>query len=120
MSLKQGVTGEKLDQDASYTPDIARIRPAEAQDNFGSTIVPSRDDGRVIFVLEGRRAEVNETNLGIEEYTSLRGLAVHCSGRGGNLAVIRKRLIIVLAEQDVLWFEVGMDEAEVVEDYIRC
>ena len=41
MCVKQGVSCEELDQDATDTPDIARERPAQAENDLRSTVVTS-------------------------------------------------------------------------------
>lgn len=40
MCLEQGVTREELDKNASNTPNIARITPAQVQDDFGCSVMP--------------------------------------------------------------------------------
>lgn len=61
--LEESVAGKELYQDATYAPYIARKRPTKVEDDLRSTVVSSRDDRRVVFVVECRRAEVYEANL---------------------------------------------------------
>ena len=44
VSLEESIPSEELNQDTTYAPDIARKRPAEAQNNLRGTIMPRRDD----------------------------------------------------------------------------
>lgn len=42
--LEKGVASEEFHKDAADTPNIARERPAEAENDFGSTIMTGRND----------------------------------------------------------------------------
>jgi len=39
--LEESVTSKELDEDASYTPNVARITPAQLQDYFGGAVMSS-------------------------------------------------------------------------------
>lgn len=58
----------------------------------------------MILILESRRAKIDKADFGIEQNLPLVGLTRDCVGGGWDLAVVCKRLIIVLAEEDILWF----------------
>ena len=80
MRLKQRITSVEFDQYAANAPDIAGEAPPEVEDDFGRPIVPGRYYRGVVFVIEGSRAEIDESNLSIEEYSSLTCIAL-ISGR---------------------------------------
>lgn len=42
--LEEGVSGKELDQDASYAPNIARVRPPEPEDDLGRPVVAGGHD----------------------------------------------------------------------------
>ena len=67
MGLEEGVTGIELDQDTANTPDVAGITPAQVEDDFWCTVMPRRDDRRVILIVESGRAKVNQPDLCIEQ-----------------------------------------------------
>lgn len=75
MSLEQRVAGEEFDKDATYAPDVARVRPAESENDLRRSIMSGRHNRRVIFVLESSRAKVDESNLGVQQDSSLAGIA---------------------------------------------
>lgn len=66
MCLEQRISCEELDKDASNTPDITGEGPPESENNLRRPIMASRYDGRVILVLEGSRAKVDQPDLGIK------------------------------------------------------
>lgn len=39
MRLKQGVAGVKLDQDTTYTPNIARVAPTQIENDFRGAVM---------------------------------------------------------------------------------
>ena len=59
MGLKEGIAGKEFDQDAADAPDVARITPAKIQDDLWRSIMPSRYDRRMIFVLKSSGAEID-------------------------------------------------------------
>lgn len=64
-------------------------------------------DGGVVLVLEGGAAEVDEADLA----------AARDALRRGAGALVRRLLVVLAAdEEDVLRFQVRVDEAEAVED----
>ncbi len=115
--LEEGVSGKELDQDASDAPDVAGIGPPEPEDDLGRPVMPGRHDRRVVLVLEGCRAKVDQANLGVQENLSLAGLAVAVGGAGRrDLSVVRKRLVLVAAKQDVLGLEIRVDQVEIMKN----
>lgn len=81
MCLEEGIACVKLDQDTANAPDVTWKRPAESENDLGRSVVPCRNNRRMIFVLECRRSEINESDLCIEEDLALRGLSTDSSGR---------------------------------------
>lgn len=73
MGLEQGIAGKELDKDAANTPDVTRKAPTEIQDDLGSAVVTGRDYRRVILIFKGGRAEVDESNLGIKQDSTVLG-----------------------------------------------
>jgi hypothetical protein len=43
--LEQGIAGEKLDENATYAPDVAREAPSKVEDDLGGAVVSGRDNG---------------------------------------------------------------------------
>jgi hypothetical protein len=113
--LEEGIAGEELDQDAADAPNIAGVRPPETKDDLGCPVMTSRDDGRVVFILEGCRAEINQPNLGVQQHLSLAGLPIVVVGGGGrDLAVVCEGLVLVVAQQDVFRLQIRVDQVEVM------
>lgn len=71
VGLEQGITSVELDQDTTDAPDVAREAPAQVENDLWSTVVASRDDRRMILVVKGGGAEVNEANLRIEKHLTM-------------------------------------------------
>lgn len=108
--LEEGISGEELDQNAPYAPDVAWIGPAQSKDDLGCPVVTSGDDGRVILILERRRAEVDQPDLRVEEHLPRpRRLPRRGDLRGGNAFVVGVGLIARVAEQDVFRLQVCVD-----------
>ena len=59
MGLEECIASKELDQDAADAPNVARITPAKIQYNLWRSIMPSRYDRRMVFVLKRSGAEVN-------------------------------------------------------------
>ena len=78
--LKQRISGEELHKYAADTPYVARVGPAQTENNLWCSVVPCRDHRRMIFVLECSGTEVYQPNLCIEENSSLGGLTADCGG----------------------------------------
>ena len=55
----------ELKDNAANTPDIARLAPAELQDNLGRPVVPGGHNTAVVLPVERSRAEVNELHSGV-------------------------------------------------------
>jgi hypothetical protein len=75
--LEQGVTGEKLNQDATYTPNVAGKAPTKIEYNLWRTVVPSGHNRGVILVIERGGTEVNESNLRVKEHLAMSRTAVN-------------------------------------------
>lgn len=71
----------------------------------------------MILILERCRAKVDEADFGIEKNLSLVGLAANRARRGRDLSVVCEGLIFVLAQKDVLWLQIRVDQVEVVKDW---
>ena len=65
--LKKGHTLEELVDDAAEGPDVARLRPAELEDDFRRAVVASRHHGRVMLMVERGRSEVDQPDGRIED-----------------------------------------------------
>jgi hypothetical protein len=114
--LKEGIAGEEFDEDASYTPDIARETPAQVKDNLRCSVVTSRDYWGVVFVIEGCWSKVDQADLGIKKNLAMPRRPVHSCWRWWYSSIVRKSLVIVVDKQDVLRFQIGVDEVEVVKE----
>ena len=66
MRLEESITSEELDEDTANAPDIARIAPSQVKYDLRCSVVPRRDDGGVVFVVEGCRSKVNKSDLRVE------------------------------------------------------
>ena len=119
MGLKQGIAGEKFHQDASDTPDVTRETPAEVENNFRCPIMPCGDNRGVVFIVERGRTKVNEPNLTVKKNPPLTRVARICMGRRGDGTVIGEGLVGAADEEDVFGFEVGVNEIQVMKDWIR-
>ena len=95
MGLEKSISSEEFDQYATNTPDITWIAPPKVEDNFRSSIMSGRNDRRVVLVIEGRRAEVYQSYLGIEKDSTLSGNSVCTRRRRGYLTVVGERLISI-------------------------
>jgi hypothetical protein len=115
--LEKGVAGEELHKDASNAPDVTGIRPAKTEYNLGRSVVPRGNHRRVIFVVERCGPEVNKPDLCVEKHPPRLSRPIHRCRRRRYPPIVRKRLIPILAEQDVLRLEIGMYKFEIVEDY---
>ena len=116
MGLEESVAREELHKYTPDTPDITGETPAQIQNDFGGAVMPGRHDGRVVFIIEGGGAKINEPDLAIEKDSPLPGTAVNCGRRGGDGTVIGEGLVCVANKEDVFGFEVGMDEVQVMQD----
>lgn len=117
MCLEESVSGEKFDQNAADTPNIAGEAPAEIQDDFRRAVVAGRHDGGVVFVVESGRTKIDQSDLTVEENATLPSIAVCSMGGGGDCAVVSESLVGVANKQNVFGFKIGVDEIEVMEDW---
>lgn len=68
----------------------------------------------MVFILECRRAKVDEPNVGAQQDSPLWCLSRRsCAGRWDN-AVVGERLVRSIAEKYVLGFQIGMDESQIM------
>jgi hypothetical protein len=74
--LVERQSGVEFYQDAAQTEGVAGEGPAQSKDDFGRTVVSGRDDGGVVFVLEGGGAKVDESDIGAVEDTFELGWSV--------------------------------------------
>lgn len=95
VSLEKSISSEEFDQYATNTPDITWIAPPEIEDDFRSPIVSGRNDRGVILIIEGRRAKVYQSYLGIEKDSTLSGNSVYTRRRRGYLTVVGECLISI-------------------------
>jgi hypothetical protein len=65
--LEERFAGNKLHEDTSNRPHVARVAPTQAEDDLRSAVMPSRNDGSVVVVVEGCAAEVDKLDAGIAE-----------------------------------------------------
>lgn len=54
-----------LKQDAANTPHVTRLTPTQLKYDLQGSIVTSRDDDRVVFVVKGGTAKVNQPHCGV-------------------------------------------------------
>ena len=64
--LEERVAGVELEHDAADAPDVTRLRPAHLEYDFRRAVVTRRHDGAVVLVIERRRAEVDQLDVGRE------------------------------------------------------
>eukprot|EP00037_Helgoeca_nana_P017516 m.165961 g.165961 ORF g.165961 m.165961 type:complete len:321 (-) comp24024_c1_seq2:5660-6622(-) len=86
---KEGPPSQQLDQDAPQAPHVNRSVVPQAQHDLGCTVVPRLDVRVHLAVLEARRAKVDDADV----------------ERG------------VVHQQDVLWLEIGVDNAEASAEF---
>lgn len=60
MGLKQGLAGIQLDQDASDAPQIARVGPAQAQDDLRGSVMAGGNDGGMVLLFKSGAAKVDQ------------------------------------------------------------
>ena len=116
VGLKQGVTGEELHKDAADTPYIAGKAPAQVQNDFRSAIMPSANDGTMVFVIKGCGAKVDQADVGIKEDPALFGRSLG-QGRGsGNVPAVGECLVVVIDQENVFRFEICMHELQIMQE----
>ena len=114
--LEKRIAREELNKNAADTPDVTGETPAQIQNDLRCPVMSSRDNRRVVLVIEGGRSKINQSNLTIQEDASLTCCPRCCMRGGWDCSVVGERLIRVVHEQDVLGFKVGVDEVKVMED----
>lgn len=116
MRLEQCVSSKELNKNTTNTPDITRKRPTETEDDLWGPVVPSGHNRRVVLILKGRRSKVNQPDLRVKEHLPLSSLSIDGSRRRRNSAAICECLVRTITQKDVFWFEIGVDEVQVMED----
>ena len=96
--LEEGVSGEEFHQDTSDTPDVTGEAPSEVQDDFRSPVVTGGHNGGVVFVVEGGRTEIDESNFAVEKNAALPCVAICGMGGRGNSTVVGECLVGVAHE----------------------
>mmetsp|Transcript_28981 Transcript_28981/g.81636 ORF Transcript_28981/g.81636 Transcript_28981/m.81636 type:complete len:202 (-) Transcript_28981:111-716(-) len=61
VSLKQGVPGNELNDDAAYAPHVARVGPAQPKDDLWRSVMPCRDNRGVVLLLKSSAPKVNQS-----------------------------------------------------------
>ena len=61
--LEQGDTKIEFKEDATNGPNIARLRPAQFEDDFRRPIMARRDDRAVMFVVESGASKIDQTHI---------------------------------------------------------
>lgn len=102
--LEKRISREELNKNAADTPDVTGETPAQIQNDLRCPVMSSRDNRRVVLVIEGSRPKINQSNLTIQEDASLTCCPRCCMRGGWNCSVVGERLIRVVHEQDVLGF----------------
>lgn len=72
----------------------------------------------MIFIIKGSRAKVNQTDLAVQQDASLRSFTGDGERGGRDVSVVGEGLVVVVDKEDVFGFQVGVDEVEIVEDYL--
>ena len=86
------------------------------QDNLRRPIMPRTNNTRMILIIERRTPKINQVDLRTQQNPpKLRAPRSQRAARW-DIPVISKRLVRMTQEQDVLGFEIGMDEVEVVQE----
>ena len=62
--------------DAAHAPDVTALVPAHLHDHLGGAIVSGLHDGRVVLVVEGGAAKVNQPDLRVLEHADLAKLVL--------------------------------------------
>lgn len=91
-----------------------RVLLTDAEDDLWRTVVPSANDRRMILIVESRAPKINKVDLWAQKHPPELGGSGRQRARRRNVPVVREGLICVTDEEDVLGFQVGVDEVEVV------
>ena len=94
----------ELENYAANTPDIARLAPAQLQDDLGRPVVSGGHNTAMVLPVEGGGAEVNELHSGVPHPSDVPLV------RGAVLAVP-----VVADKQNVLGLQVGVSQMILVE-----
>ena len=108
--LEEGVAGVELDENTADAPDVAGKGPPQTEDDLGGPIMARRHDGRMIFVVKGRGAKIDESDVGTSEDFPLSGTPRGSELRRWYPPVICESVASSITEEDVLGLQVGMDE----------
>ena len=65
VGLEQREAEVELEGNAADAPDVARLRPAQLEDDLGGAVVPRADHLGVVLPVKRGRAEVDQTDLGV-------------------------------------------------------
>lgn len=87
MGLEEGSSRVQFDENAANAPEVARVGPAQAEDDLRGAVVSGGNDGRVVLGLKGGASKIDELD-----------------GVGA----------VVVGKQNVFRLEIGVDEGEVV------
>lgn len=71
VSLEKCIAGEELNENAPNAPDVAGETPSHVQDDFRGPVMSSRHNGRVVFVIERCRPEIDQPDFTVQENASL-------------------------------------------------
>ena len=94
----------ELEHYAANTPDVARLAPAQLQDDLGRPVVSGWHNTAVVLPVERSRAEVNELHSGVPHPSDVPLI------RGAVLAVP-----VVAYKQNVFGLQVGVSQMIFVE-----
>ena len=106
--LKKSDASGEFEDDAPDGPDVAGGAPAQLEDDLGRAVVPRRDDGRVVLVVEGGAAKVDQPDLGVAQEAEVLL----------PLGVVHE-VVAAVVEEDVLRLEVGVRQPVVVHEADR-
>jgi len=66
MRLEQCITSEELHQNATNAPDITWEAPAKVENDLRSSVMSSRNNGRVVLIIERGRTKVDQSYLRVK------------------------------------------------------
>lgn len=62
MGVEQELSGAQLSEDTADGPHIGRVGPGEAEQDLRSSVLSSADHSRVVVVLKGCAAEIDQSH----------------------------------------------------------